>query len=104
MNCTICETPLTGGLDTYGDTGEELCFDCWNMLESADFSSWYGMAPHYHDTEAVGGFIGSTRLLPLPEPDQNGVYRVGDLYFVPDAETDGASGMWYDGYPGEAQS
>lgn len=99
MRCTICEVELTGGLDTYGGFGEEQCFDCWNALENNDFSSWYGMAPHWHDTQAMGGFIGSTRFEPLLEPDVNGVHCVNGLYFVPDAETDGASGMWYDKYP-----
>lgn len=26
--CTICHTPLTGGLDTYGDVGLEMCQRC----------------------------------------------------------------------------
>lgn len=27
MNCSICGTPLTGGLDTYGDAHWPLCFE-----------------------------------------------------------------------------
>ncbi len=38
MNCTCCQQPLTGGLDTYGDVGQEMCWDCWSELvfEPAD--------------------------------------------------------------------
>jgi len=28
MKCTICEKPLTGGLDTFGAVGEEVCESC----------------------------------------------------------------------------
>lgn len=28
MNCKRCGKELSGGLDTYGMVGEELCFDC----------------------------------------------------------------------------
>lgn len=28
LHCTICGTPLSGGLDTYGDVGRELCQRC----------------------------------------------------------------------------
>ena len=28
MNCMICKTELSGGLDTYGDVGSEVCREC----------------------------------------------------------------------------
>ncbi len=100
MNCSICGTPLSGGLDTFGDVGAELCADCWyDLPENND--DWYGMAPHAHDLSVTGGFIGSTVFKPLPEPDVNGVYEVDGLFFVPDEEVGGDQGMWYRTYPGE---
>ena len=102
LHCTICTTPLTGGLDTYGDVGAELCIDCWyDLPEQLEPDSWYGMAPHHHDLERTGSYIGSTVFDPLPEPDANGVYKVGSLYFVPDEEVGGDQGVWYKAYPGE---
>lgn len=32
LHCTCCHTPLTGGLDTYGDVGEEMCWECWSSF------------------------------------------------------------------------
>jgi hypothetical protein len=32
LTCTICGKELSGGLDTFGDIGEELCQDCWIRL------------------------------------------------------------------------
>jgi hypothetical protein len=29
-SCFVCETPLTGGRDTYGGIGEALCFLCYS--------------------------------------------------------------------------
>lgn len=30
--CTCCKKELTGGLDTYGDPGMPMCFDChWDL-------------------------------------------------------------------------
>ena len=99
LTCTVCGKELAGDTDTYGDIGAELCIDCWyDLPENND--SWYGMAPHYHNLNITGSIFGSTVLTPLPEPDKNGVYKVGDLYFVPDEEVEGAMGVWYVNYPG----
>lgn len=32
MKCTCCQTPLTGGTDTFGDAGLEMCQSCWWAL------------------------------------------------------------------------
>lgn len=32
MTCTICGQVLTGGLDTYGDVGQEFCHECYLSL------------------------------------------------------------------------
>lgn len=29
MKCVVCETPLTGGTDTFGDVNYEMCMSCW---------------------------------------------------------------------------
>jgi hypothetical protein len=29
IKCSVCETPLTGGIDTFGTRGEEVCSTCW---------------------------------------------------------------------------
>lgn len=29
MNCESCEKPLTGGVDTFGGVGQNLCMGCW---------------------------------------------------------------------------
>lgn len=29
MNCIRCKNPLAGGIDTYGEVGEEMCQSCW---------------------------------------------------------------------------
>lgn len=100
LKCVACEAPLTGGLDTYGDLGYEMCFVCWTRFDDVpENRSWYGMAPHHHDLTLTGDYIGSTVYDPLPEPDANGVYFVNGRYFIPDAETDGAMGVWYTSYP-----
>ena len=28
-SCFMCETPLSGGIDTFGDHDAPLCSDCW---------------------------------------------------------------------------
>ncbi len=30
MNCTLCNVPLSGRLDTYGPVGDELCWACYS--------------------------------------------------------------------------
>lgn len=29
IRCCCCETMLTGGIDTFGDIGQEMCATCW---------------------------------------------------------------------------
>jgi hypothetical protein len=33
--CTVCQQPLTGGLDTYGNYSEEVCFACYFGISDA---------------------------------------------------------------------
>lgn len=97
LKCTVCGTELHNDTDTYGDVGGELCADCWyEMLEERDGVTYYGVAPHTHDFSITGGWIGSTVLLPLPEPAPDGRYWIEErqMWFMPDAEVDGAAGIW----------
>jgi hypothetical protein len=33
MNCICCGKQLSGGLDTYGELGQPMCFDChWDLI------------------------------------------------------------------------
>lgn len=100
MNCTICGKALTNGLDTFGDVGSEVCWDCWLDLPNEDECyEWYGMAPHYHDMSITGSVIGSTVMLEYPL-NADGVYEPEPgLTFVPDAEVDGTAGIWRDCRP-----
>jgi len=98
MKCIVCETPLTNGVDTFGEVNQEMCWDCWSTLEAMSKSeSWYGLAPHRHDLNKTGSYIGSTVYEPLAgEPNANGAYWVesSQLWFTPDEETDGTAGVW----------
>lgn len=97
--CTMCQTPLKGDLDTFGDPGSEICYDCWCDLPEQN-QSWYGQAPHHHDLALTGDWIGSTVYDPTPEPDEHGVIALSDgRFFVPDMEVDGAAGMYYLSHP-----
>lgn len=97
MKCEVCGKALSGGLDTYGDVGHEICEDCFLTFGDDVDDCWYGVAPHHHDFEqSGGGWIGSTVLDPLPAPDENGDILLPDgRLFHPDAETDGACGMYF---------
>lgn len=101
MNCSLCNKPLSGGMDTFGEVGQEMCWDCYSSLliegEEEEITEWYGMAPHHHDFAVTGTYIGSTVLDPLPEPNANGEYEIEPgLFFRPDPEVDGAMGTWRD--------
>lgn len=32
LKCTCCSEPLSGGLDTFGDVGREMCWTCWSSF------------------------------------------------------------------------
>lgn len=100
MNCICCGKPLINGLDTYGEVGQEMCWDCHSSFLEADeeeINEWYGLAPHHHDMTLTGSFIGSTVFDPLPEKNANGEYEIEPgLFFRPDPEVDGSAGMWRD--------
>ena len=95
MKCISCGVELKNEIDTFGDHGHEMCWDCWATEEGHD-NQWYGMAPHHHNLAVTGSFIGSTVLDPLPEPNEHGEYWIADMgaWFKPDDEVDGAQGMW----------
>ena len=101
--CKCCNCELSGGLDTYGDVGDELCQPCWLGLcyEAEHYTNsldWYGLAPHHHDLSKTGSMIGSTVFDPLPdEKDGEGWYIIKPgLFFLPDDETGGGMGLWRD--------
>ncbi len=88
--CIRCDKPLSGGLDTFGAIGLEMCWGCYaetcGCPEGID--SFYGLAPHHRDLSITGSLIGSTVLNPLPDPD-NGEYDLGWATFVMDPEAPG---------------
>lgn len=105
LNCIICGVKLKGNLDTWGYVGEEMCQSCSDMLaqemeQVGDFEQWYGMAPHEHVplVNAAGNKVGHiTRLIDFSDrpQDGHGWYEIeAGLWFRPDAETDGSSGVW----------
>jgi len=103
LNCTICKKPLKGHLDTWGYVGEEMCAACDRMLaeemeQVGDFNQWYGMAPHEHVPFAAGKLSGHiTKLIDYSDKpqDENGWYEIEPgLWFRPDEETAGGSGVW----------
>lgn len=95
MNCLHCGVPLTGGLDTFGDHGLEVCQACWLAgVDTAESGSWYGLGPHEHAHDDEGRIIiGGTKFLPLPPPDRSGNIVIGGWVFVPDPEAPGC-GVW----------
>lgn len=40
MTCTCCQTPLTGGTDTFGQVGQEMCQECWWALREESRIAW----------------------------------------------------------------
>lgn len=100
LHCVVCHKPLAGGLDTYGDVGQELCLEHWLELCRASEAverTWYGLAPHHHDLTVTGSIIGSTVYDPLPaQKTEGGEYEIEPgLYFWPDPEAP-RGGMWRD--------
>jgi hypothetical protein len=48
---------------------------------------YYGLGPHHHKFDDCGDIIiGGTVFDPLPEPNANGEYDLGDAIFSPDPE------------------
>jgi hypothetical protein len=71
MNCARCGQPLAGGLDTYGDVGDEVCQACWIKR-----------LPLYHFVR-IGGSADRERMENLPT----------QAHFVP-YEYDPRRGTW----------
>lgn len=108
MNCRRCGTRLYNDLNTYGNPGNEQCWACWSEqldYEYDDGESWYGLAPHHHDTGITGSLIGSTVFDPLPDlPEGEIEYEIEPgLFFMPDSEVDGTAGIWRRGKPREVR-
>lgn len=100
MECQICGTPLTGGLDTFGTITEPTCAYCHTgFCDDCDDrigDCWYGLGPHRHDLSITGSMIGSTVLEDLSQypKDQEDRYIVGPgLYFIPDPSLGDGPGM-----------
>ena len=99
MNCIVCETQLSGSLDTFGPVGQEMCWDCWKLAgdepEWAMVDAVYGLGPHVHTFDADGNIIiGGTVFLDTPEPGPDGLIQFDGGYFMPDAEAPGL-GVWF---------
>lgn len=105
LNCIICGIKLKGDLDTWGYVGEEMCQACSDMLaqemeQVGEFEQWYGMAPHRHVplVNAAGNQVGHiTEMVDYSDKPQDGHgwFEIEPgLWFRPDAETDGGSGVW----------
>lgn len=92
MNCVVCDKPLTGGLDTFGPQGQEVCQEHW--LEKGDDpdmpDTWYGLAPHEHTYDKDGKIIiGATKF--TGDPTQP--IEIDGYTFYPDPEAPGC-GVW----------
>ena len=83
LMCTVCEKPLTGGLDTYGAHNEPMCWDCYAELSSEAGETYYGLAPHVHHVDEQGRM--TTEFLPLTDKDKE--------RFMPDPDAPGC-GVW----------
>ncbi len=99
LRCYKCDKPLSGGLDTFGAVGAEMCWDCYAATNAGethdeDELTWYGLAPHHHDLSRTGGIIGSTVFDPLP-PMRAGEIDLGDVTFIPDREAGGMAGIYH---------
>jgi len=95
-HCKMCNDPLPRPIDEYGAIGQEVCQVCWLKCGSDGGmpESWYGLGPHEHSyTEDGQIIIGGTKMLPLPEPNQDGEYIVNGLVFTPDPMAPGL-GIW----------
>lgn len=96
--CTACQVQLRGGLDTFGDVGMPFCWECYAALNGEggigpESGGYYGLAPHHHDLTITGHMIGSTVFDPLPEPNAQGEYIIGNMVFIRDPSAPGM-GFW----------
>jgi len=98
LGCFLCGTPLSGGIDTWGDVGQECCQSChWDLMGEDRGTAWFGLAPHKHDLSLTGSIVGSTVFDLLPEPPTlNGSYYIEShkAWFTPDKENS-EMGMWH---------
>lgn len=54
MNCVLCDKPLTGQLDTFGDVQAPMRWDCYaDTNRIVNQESWYGLAPHQHKMDSL---------------------------------------------------
>lgn len=100
MECVVCNKPLNGNLDTFGERGLEMCWEHWSIAgdepELAMTDSFYGLGPHEHSYDENGQIIiGGTKFLPLG-PSEDGLHRVNGMWFLPDPESDGCGTYFRD--------
>jgi hypothetical protein len=98
LQCHCCGKVLLGGIDTWGEVGQEFCQDCYYEITEEyqpERESHYGLAPHHHDLTITGSIFGSTVLDALPSPDENGRFWIAGrkAWFTPDPEAPGL-GFW----------
>lgn len=46
LHCIACNTPLSGGLDTYGNPGAELCWSCFGYEDMDETEMWCPVCDH----------------------------------------------------------
>lgn len=88
MQCTCCGEPIESLRAAYGMVDEPICMTCHFEMQDESGEDWYGLAPHIHDTSFTGSFIGSTKLISLPVPNEAGWH---DLSFMGPSWV----GIWY---------
>jgi len=91
-HCVACGKELTGGLDTFGGVGSEMCWPCYSETNAEGQASYYGLGPHHHDLTVTGSIIGST-VMDEVKPDANGQIVVDGATFTPDPDAPGL-GVW----------
>ena len=70
IECYKYGTPLSGGLDTYGLPGAEMCWPCYSAdnAQEQKGDSWYGLAPHQHVLAEDGSICTVAEPLTKREP------------------------------------
>ncbi len=72
LTCICCGKPLTGGLDTYGDLGQEMCWDALGCFDSIDSIAYYTAAQPelaLHNARIANG-VPPTKLGVIPLDNQ----------------------------------
>jgi len=97
LTCFLCGCHLIGGIDTFGDIGQECCQSCFWELHGQEGTVWYGMAPHKHDLSFTGSYVGSAVFdILLGPPTLEGSFWIEfhKAWFTPDDENP-EQGIWH---------